>query len=314
MWKSVACFPGDGGWERPSTCKAIVAVGWRPRYPGEGRFRRFPCPAPPAASLRPPCPAGPDRPGGAARSAPAAPRPPAPPRTNPCAPRCPWCWARRSPRSARLARCPKRSLESRRLGGVPGGGGSSPGLPSPPGDAVPPGDAQTALIKKLNTAAAATASSSTSSPAPFHRYSAALLSSPALHALNPGAWKLPAKHYVRCIGKGRAGAAAERSGAGREQPSSSSSAPRPGRGLKGRVVSAVTEEGYPQEGLPPSRARCRRAGPVEPRWVRRERCSPGSSGQVSHAGLSAACWAQSLLGCARSVAPGPPSSSNRNNY
>ncbi|XP_077041630.1 uncharacterized protein LOC129126097 isoform X1 [Agelaius phoeniceus] len=84
--------------------------------------------------------------------------------------------------------------------GVPGGGGSSPGLPSPPGDATPPGDAQTALIKKLNTAAAATASSSTSSPAPFHRYSAALLSSPAFHGLNPGAWKLPAKHYVRCIG------------------------------------------------------------------------------------------------------------------
>lgn len=53
MWKSVACFPGDGGWERPSTCKAIVAVGWRPRYPGEGRFRRFPCPAPPAAPLPP---------------------------------------------------------------------------------------------------------------------------------------------------------------------------------------------------------------------------------------------------------------------
>lgn len=256
----------------------------------KGRFRRLPCPAPPGASLRPPCPAVPGRagPGGAARSAP-APRP-ARRATNPCAPRprCPWWRARSSPRSARLASCPKRSLQSRRLGVLPGGGGSSPGLPSPPGDAAPPGDAQTALIKKLNTAAAATASSSTSSPAPFHRYSAALLSSPALHALNPGAWKLPAKHYVRCIGKGRAGAAAERSGAGAAS-SSSSSAPRPGRGLKGRVVSAVTEDRYPQEGLPPSRARCRRAGPVEPRWVRRERCSPGSSGQLSHAGLSGTC-------------------------
>ncbi|RLW03803.1 hypothetical protein DV515_00006347, partial [Chloebia gouldiae] len=77
--------------------------------------------------------------------------------------------------------------------------GVSPGLPALPGDATPPGDAQTALIKKLNTAAAATASSSTSSPAPFHRYSAALFSGPAFRLLNPGAWKLPAKHYVRCI-------------------------------------------------------------------------------------------------------------------
>lgn len=183
---------------------------------------------------------------------------------------------------------------------LPGGGGSSPGLPSPPGDATPPRDAQTALIKKLNTAAAATASSSTSSPAPFHRYSAALLSSPAFHGLNPGAWKLPAKHYVRCIGKGRAGAAAERGGS--SPPCSAPlPPPRPGTGASKAGWSLQrwrTGLRYRRRGcIPPGPRhrreaqprRRRRAGPVEPRWARRGRCSPCTAGRVSHACLSAAC-------------------------
>lgn len=67
---------------------------------------------------------------------------------------------------------------------VPGGGGGAPGLPSPPGGATPPADAQIALIKKLNTDAAAATASSSSLPSPLHRYSAAVLLNPPVHGLN----------------------------------------------------------------------------------------------------------------------------------
>lgn len=167
-------------------------------------------------------------------------------------------------------------------GVVPGGGGSSPGLPSPPGDATPPGDAQTALIKKLNTVAAATASSSTSSPAPFHRYSAALLSSPGLHGLNPGAWKLPAKHYVRCIGKGRAGAAAERGGS--SPPSSALLCSlRPGRVPGPRRPGGLCSDGERGCGT-----RRRGHSPPEPRYRPRGAAPPPAPSGTCGAALGAA--------------------------
>lgn len=103
--------------------------------------------------------------------------------TNHSPPRCPW-W-----RSADLSAAPGPLLRLSwfaRAGAptacpapVRGGGGSSPGLRSPPGDATPPGDAQTALIKKLNTASLAAAAASSSPPAPFYRSSRAPLSPPA---------------------------------------------------------------------------------------------------------------------------------------
>lgn len=288
----------------------------RPRCPEEGRFRRLPCPAPPAASLRCSLPrrsvAGPGRaaPQGQPRAPPAGPAAPPALRTLVLRVRAAHGGGARScPRlrpAAPAVLSPGWSPDGSGHGVVPGaplpgGGGSSPGLPSPPGDATPPRDAQTALIKKLNTAAAATASSSTSSPAPFHRYSAALLSSPAFHGLNPGAWKLPAKHYVRCIGKGRAGAAAERGGS--SPPCSAPlPPPRPGTGASKAGWSLQrwrTGLRYRRRGcIPPGprhrreaqpRRRRRRAGPVEPRWARRGRCSPCTAGRVSHARLSAAC-------------------------
>lgn len=90
MWKSVACCPGDGGWERPSTCKAIVAVGWmaRPAFaftgpvtPGRADLGSHPALLPPPPRLPPsvpPCPRR--RAAGPGRKVSPAPRPPAPPR------------------------------------------------------------------------------------------------------------------------------------------------------------------------------------------------------------------------------------------
>lgn len=156
-----------------STAFAFIAP--LPAFPGRADLRFYPPSAP-----RPPPGVPPARAGRCRKVSPAPPRPPRRPRYPPfsSAPALPMvaeCGVFRGYR-ARFASCRKPRLEPRRLTargeGVPGGGG---GLPSPPGDAAPPGDAQTALIKKLNTAAAATASSS-SLPAPFHRYSAALLS------------------------------------------------------------------------------------------------------------------------------------------
>lgn len=226
-------------------------------------------------------------PGGTARSAPRPARgPAAPPALRTLVLRAAHGGGARScPRlrpAAPAVQSPGWSPDGSGRGVVPGGGGSSPGLPSPPGDATPPGDAQTALIKKLNAAAAATASSSTSSPAPFHRYSAALLSSPGLHGLNPGAWKLPAKHYVRCIGKGRAGAAAERGGSSppssaplrSRRPGRAPGPPRPGGLCSDGGRGCGTRRRGPGTGREAQPRRRRRAGPVEPRRVRRGRRWP----------------------------------------
>lgn len=96
---------------------------------------------------------------------------------------------------------PRRLARLRPLGlrGVPGGGGGSAALPLAARRCDPAGSCRAALVKKLNAVAAAAASSP---PAPFHRRSAELPSNqPPSRGLNWGAWKLPAKHYVRRIGK-----------------------------------------------------------------------------------------------------------------
>lgn len=124
MWKSVVCFPGDGGWERPSTCRAIVAVGWRaqPSLPPAplSRGRQIWAPALPCSPRRPGCfppslsvPAGPGRAGRRRKVSP-APRPPAPPRYEPLssAPALPMV----AERAALRASGPPRRLSKAQLG------------------------------------------------------------------------------------------------------------------------------------------------------------------------------------------------------